>query len=128
MNTLVENSKKEVDDFIKEIKLKEKTKESKLKSISDIFLEFKNTLKTRIVEEPEYRKYENIFNNKNIDEFSLEEVYSILKDTLNYNNASFSIIKKDITNFNLLIAVITEYKELKNFVFNQELDILILYY
>ena len=125
MNTLVENSKKEANDFIKEIKLKGQTKESKLKSISELFLEFKNTLKTRIVEEPEYRKYENIFNNKNIDEFSLEEVYSILKDTLNYNNASFSITKKDITNFNLLILVITEYKELKNFVYNQELDILI---
>ena len=125
MNTLVENSKKENNDFIKEIKLKGQTKESKLKSTSELFLEFKNTLKTRIVEEPEYRKYENIFNNKNIDEFSLEEVYSILKDTLNYNNASFSIIKKDITNFNLLIVVITEYKELKNFVYNQELDILI---
>jgi len=125
LNTLVENSKKEANDFIKEIKLKGQTKESKLKSISELFLEFKNTLKTRIVEEPEYRKYENIFNNKNIDEFSLEEVYSILKDTLNYNNASFSTIKKDITNFNLLIVVITEYKELKNFVYNQELDILI---
>ena len=125
MNTLVENSKKEANDFIKEIKLKGQTKESKLKSISELFLEFKNTLKTRIVEEPEYRKYNNIFNNKNIDEFSLEEVYSILKDTLNYNNASFSTIKKDITNFNLLIVVITEYKELKNFVYNQELDILI---
>ena len=125
MNTLVENSKKEDNDFIKEIKLKGQTKESKLKSISDLFLEFKNTLKTRIVEEPEYRKYENIFNNKNIDEFSLEEVYSILKDTLKYNNASFSTIKKDISNFNLLIVVITEYKELKNFVYNQELDILI---
>ena len=125
MNTLVENSKKEANDFIKEIKLKGQTKESKLKSISELFLEFKNTLKTRIVEEPEYRKYENIFNNKNIDEFSLEEVYSILKDTLKYNNASFSTIKKDITNFNLLIVVITEYKELINFVYNQELDILI---
>ena len=125
MNTLVENSKKEANDFIKEIKLKGQTKESKLKSISELFLEFKNTLKTRIVEEPEYRKYENIFNNKNIDELSLEEVYSILKDTLNYNNASFSTIKKDISNFNLLIVVITEYKELKNFVYNQELDILI---
>ena len=125
MNTLVENIKKEANDFIKEIKLKGLTKKSKLKSISELFLEFKNTLKTRIVEEPEYRKYENIFNNKNIDEFSLEEVYSILKDTLNYNNASFSTIKKDITNFNLLIVVITEYKELKNFVYNQELDILI---
>ena len=77
------------------------------------------------MEEPEYRKYENIFNNKNIDELSLEEIYSILKDTLNYNNTSFSNIKKDISNFNLLIVVITEYKELKNFVYNQELDILI---
>jgi len=125
LNTLVENSKKENNDFIKEIKLKGQTKESKLKSISDLFLEFKNTLKTRIVEGPDYRKYENIFNNKNIDEFSLEEIYSILKDTLNYNNTSFSTIKKDISNFNLLIVVITEYKELKNFVYNQELDILI---
>ena len=125
MNTLVENSKKENNDFIKEIKLKGQTKESKLKSISELFLEFKNTLKTRIVEEQKYRKYENIFNNKNNDEFSLEEVYSILKDTLNYNNASFSTIKKDITNFNLLIVVITEYKELKNFVYNQDQDILI---
>ena len=75
--------------------------------------------------EQEYRKYDNIFNDKNIDEFSLEDVYSILKETLNYNNALFSIIKKDITNFNLLIAVITEYNELKNFVYNQDLDILI---
>ena len=125
MNILVENSKKEDNDFIKEIKLKGQTKESKLKSISELFLEFKNTLKTRIVEEPEYRKYENIFNNKNINEFSLEEVYSILKDTLKYNNTSFSTIKKDISNFNLLIVVITEYKELINFVYNQELDILI---
>jgi len=42
LNTLVENSKKEANDFIKEIKLKGQTKESKLKSISELFLEFKN--------------------------------------------------------------------------------------
>ena len=125
LNTIVENSMKEVDDFIEEIKLKGQTKENKLKSISELFLEFKNTLKVRIVNEQEYGKYDKIFNDKNIDEFSLEDVYSILKETLNYNNASFSIIKKDITNFNLLIVVITEYNELKNFVYNQDLDILI---
>ena len=125
LNTIVENSMKEVDDFIEEIKLKGQTKENKLKSISELFLEFKNTLKVRIVNEQEYGKYDKIFNDKNIEEFSLEDVYSILKETLNYNNASFSIIKKDITNFNLLIVVITEYNELKNFVYNQDLDILI---
>jgi hypothetical protein len=125
LNTIVESRKKEVDNFIEEIKLKGQTKENKLKSISELFLEFKNTLKVRIVNEKEYKKYDNIFNDKNIDEFSLEDVYSILKETLNYNNALFSIIKKDITNFNLLIAVITEYNELKNFVYYQDLDILI---
>ena len=125
MRIIVDNCKKEVDDFLEEIKNKGQAKENKLKSISELFLEFKNSLKVRIVSEQEYRKYDNIFNDKNIDEFSLEDVYSILKETLNYNNASFSIIKKDITNFNLLIAVITEYNELKNFVYNQDLDILI---
>jgi hypothetical protein len=125
LRIIVDNCKKEVDDFLEEIKNKGQAKENKLKSISELFLEFKNSLKVRIVSEQEYRKYDNIFNDKNIDEFSLEDVYSILKETLNYNNALFSIIKKDITNFNLLIVVITEYKELKNFVYNQELDILI---
>ena len=125
LRIIVDNCKKEVDDFLEEIKNKGQAKENKLKSISELFLEFKNSLKVRIVTEQEYRKYDNIFNDKNIDEFSLEDVYSILKETLNYNNALFSIIKKDITNYNLLIAVITEYNELKNFVYNQDLDILI---
>ena len=73
----------------------------------------------------EYGKYGNIFNDKNIDEFYLEEVFSILKETLNYNNALFSIIKKDVTNYNFLVEFITEFIELKNFGYNQDLDILI---
>ena len=73
----------------------------------------------------EYGKYDKIFNDKNIKEFYLEEMYYILKETLNYNNAFFSIITKDVTNYNFLVEVITEFKELKNFVYNQDLDILI---
>ena len=116
---------KQVDKLIEDIKLNTQIKENNIISISDVFKEFKNTLKVRIVNDLEYGKYGNIFNDKNIDEFYLEEVFAILKETLNYNNALFSIIKKDVTNYNFLVEVITEFIELKNFGYNQDLDILI---
>ena len=125
LKNIADNCMKKVDKLIEEIKLNKQIKENNIISISDIFEEFKNTLKVRIVNDQEYGKYDKIFNDKNINEFYLEEVYSILKETLNYNNALFSIIKKDVTNYNLLVEVITEFNELKNFVYNQDLDILV---
>ena len=116
---------KKINKSIEEIKLNRQTKVNNIISISDVFKKFKNTLKVRIMNDEEYEKYDNIFNDKNINEFYLEEMYSILKETLNYNNALFSIIKRDVTDYNFLVEVITEFSELKNFVYNQELDILI---
>ena len=125
MKNITENCLKKVDQLIEEIKLNKQTKENNIISISDVFEEFKKTLKVRIMNDEEYGKYDNIFNDKNINEFYLEEVYSILKETLNYNNVLFSIIKKDVTDYNFLVEVITEFKELKNFAYNQDLAIFI---
>ena len=59
----------QVDKLIEDIKLNTQIKENNIISISDVFKEFKNTLKVRIVNDLEYGKYGNIFNDKNIDEF-----------------------------------------------------------
>ena len=125
LKEIAEDCMQKVDNFIKEIKLNKQKKENNIISIEDVFLEFKTTLKDKKLNEQEYQKYRNIFNEKNIDEFSLENVYTILNETLNYNNASFSIIKKDVTNYNFLLEVIIEFNELKNYVYNKHLDILI---
>jgi hypothetical protein len=116
---------KEVEELTEEIKIKRQTEEKTLKTISEVFFEFKNTLKKDIMCKEEYKKYANIFSEENINEFSLEDVYAIIEETLNFNNTSFSITKKDITNFNLLVEVITNFEELKCFEYNKDLDVLI---
>ena len=112
-----------MDKLINEIK-NENIEKVKLLSLSDIFDEFKNVLKDKI-KNGEYQDYEEIFNENNINDFNIDDVYSFLEDNLNYSNALFSIIKKDITNFNFLIKIITEYNELKYYIYNKDLDILI---
>ena len=64
---------KEVDDLINKIKSDKKRKEH-LIGISEIFTEFKNDLKDNIMNRMEYKKFGDIFNEKNINEFSLENV------------------------------------------------------
>ena len=93
---------KEVDDLINKIKSDKKRKEH-LISISEIFTEFKNDLKDNIMNRMEYKKYGDIFNEKNINEFSLENVFTILDETLNNSNALFSITKSEnINNINFI--------------------------
>ena len=125
LKTITEKCMKEVEELTEEIKIKRQTEEKTLKTISEVFFEFKNTLKKDIMRKEEYKKYANIFSEENINEFSLEDVYAIIEETLNFNNTSFSITKKDITNFNLLVEVITDFEELKCFVYNKDLDVLI---
>ena len=125
LKTITEKCMKEVEELTEEIKIKRQTEEKTLKTISEVFFEFKNTLKKDIMRKEEYKKYANIFSEENINEFSLEDVYAIIEETLNFNNTSFSITKKDITNFNLLVEVITNFEELKCFEYNKDLDVLI---
>ena len=125
LKTITEKCMKEVEELTEEIKIKRQTEEKTLKTISEVFFEFKNTLKKDIMRKEEYKKYANIFSEENINEFSLEDVYAIIEETLNFNNTSFSITKKDITYFNLLVEVITNFEELKCFEYNKDLDVLI---
>ena len=113
-----------MDNLINKVKNESKRK-VKLLSLSDIFNEFKNELKDKIKEE-EYKYFDKIFNENNINEFKIDDIYSFLEENLNYSNALFSITKNDITNFNFLINVITEYDELASYVYNKDLDIKIL--
>ena len=102
LNIIVEKYMKEVDDLINKIKSDKKRKEH-LISISEIFTEFKNDLKDNIMNRMEYKKYGDIFNEKNINEFSLENVFTILDETLNNSNALFSITKSEnINNINFI--------------------------
>ena len=123
LNDIKLKSIEKLDKLINEIK-NENIEKVKLLSLSDIFDEFKNVLKDKI-KNGEYQDYEEIFNENNINDFNIDDVYSFLEDNLNYSNALFSIIKKDITNFNFLIKIITEYNELKYYIYNKDLDILI---
>ena len=125
LKTITEKCMKEVEELTEEIKIKRQTEEKTLKTISEVFFEFKNTLKKDIMCKEEYKKYANIFSEENINEFSLEDVYAIIEETLNFNNTSFSITKKDITNFNLLVEVINNFEEFKCFEYNKDLDVLI---
>ena len=124
LNDLSKESIQKIDEFISEIKNQKKAKQNLL-SLLDIFNEFKKVLKTRIKRIEEYKKYEDIFNERNIDQFKIDDVYSFLKEHLSYNDANFSIIKKDIVSYNFLVAVITEYNDFKDIIYNKDLDILI---
>ena len=95
----------------------------KLVSLYDIFDEFKKDLKEKIKFEEEYKQYSSIFNENNINNFKIEDLFNFLKENLNYSNASYSMIKKDVTNYNFLIMVITEYPIFKDYVYNNDLDI-----
>ena len=93
-------------------------------SLLDIFNEFKSVLKEKIKKEKEYQEYSDIFNEKNIEQFKIDDVFSILEENLNFNDSNFSIIKKDFPNFNFLVTIITEFNELKDIIYIKDLDIL----
>ena len=124
LNNIKEEKVKEINVLIKEIK-NEPTRKIKLITLLDVFKDYKMELGKTIITNEEYKSYSKIFNAENIDKFTIEDVFTFLNENLNYSNTMFSIIKKDITNFNFLVEVITSFNELKNFVYNQDLDILI---
>ena len=122
LDDLKNKSNEQVDKLIKEIK-NENIRKGEIIGLTDIFDEFKKELKEKIKEEEEYKSYIEIFNDNNINDFKIEDLYSFLKENLNYCDATFSIIKKDITNFNFFVEVITEFNELKNYIYNDDLDV-----
>ena len=122
LSDIKDETNKKIDKIINEIK-NENIIKIEIISISDIFNEFKEDLKEKIKTEEEYKSYSDIFNENNINDYKIEDLYSFLKENLNYSNAMFSIVKKDITNYNFLVEVITKFNELKDYVYNQDLDV-----
>ena len=122
LSDIKDETNKKIDKIINEIK-NENIRKNEIISISDIFNEFKEDLKEKIKTEEEYKSYSDIFNENNINDYKIEDLYSFLKENLNYPNAMFSIVKKDVTNYNFLVEVITKFNELKDHVYNKDLDV-----
>ena len=80
-------------------------------------------MKDKIKEEEEYKNYPEIFNDNNINNFTINDIFSILDNNLKSEGISYSIAKNDITNYNLFIEVITEFLELKDVIYNKNLDV-----
>ena len=77
-----------------------KTTESKKISLKNLFDGFKKQLLLKIEKWKEYQEFSDIFNPTNITEFTLNDFLLFLESHLK-SNYSFSIIKRDIKNYNL---------------------------
>ena len=71
----------QINGYIKDIK-NTIVKTSKLINIKDIFYNYKEDLKEKIFEE-EYIENDIIFNQKNIDQFTIDKMYQFIRDYLN---------------------------------------------
>ena len=99
------------------------TTKSKKKSLQNLFDGFKKQLLLKIEKWNEYQEFSDIFNSINVNEFTLNDFLLFLKSHLK-SDYSFSIVKKDITNYNQLIEVINNFKEFTVY-YNKNLDVLI---
>ena len=84
----------QINGYIKNIK-NTIVKASKLIDIKDIFDHYKEDLKEKIFkEEEEYIENDIIFNQKNIDQFTIDKMYQFIRDYLNSeDNYTYSIVK-----------------------------------
>ena len=119
INNIESSCEKNVDELITIDENKRKN-EVEVKSINDLFDEFKQDMYNKIMHVQQYKEYDSVFNLENIKKFRLNDYFNFLKENL--RNYSFSITKRDVTNFNFLIEVITNYKRFK-YVYNNDLDI-----
>ena len=119
LNDLIKIKENEVNNYIMRIQ-NEIENALNLVEISNIFNEYKEDLLQKMKNEIEYQEHPDIFNEKNEEEFKIEDLYQFIKDCL--KNHSFSITKRDITNYNLFIEVLREFNEL-NFIYENNVDL-----
>ena len=82
----------QINGYIKDIK-NTIVKTSKLINIKDIFDNYKEDLKEKIFKE-EYIENDIIFNQKNIDQFTIDKIYQFIRYYLNSDeNYTYSIVK-----------------------------------
>ena len=112
----------QINGYIKDIK-NTIIKTSKLINIKDIFDNYKEDLKEKIFKE-EYIENDIIFNQKNIDQFTIDKMFQFIRDYLNSEeNYTYSIVKWDITNYNLYAEIIETFNELK-YAYEKDVDLL----
>ena len=117
--------KKKFEKYINELinennkKMKEKVE---IYDMHNLFKKYKADLLNKIDKEEEYKYYQTIFNNNNIKNFTLTDFLNFLKSQIDDETLSFSIIKRDIKNFNLLVEVIVNFPEL-NPIYKNYLDV-----
>ena len=122
-NDLILCKENEINNYINKIKSGIENI-AKLTNISVILDDYKMELKNKIKKEIEYKEHEDIFNEKNIDNFDINILFKFLENYLNNNSYKFSIIKRDITYYNLFIEILENFQELK-FIYEKNIDLLI---
>ena len=111
----IANNENNINKLIKKIE-EEIKKESELFSLKDIFDKYKEELTLKLDEENnDYLNYKDIFSKENIEAFTFDNLISFLKKQLIIKNINYSITKRDITNFNLYVEIITNFNEFKEF-------------
>ena len=122
LNESISNNEKEVNDYINIIE-EYIEKAAKLINIIDIFNEYKLELQKNIEYKPEYKEHSDIFSEENINNFKIADLYQLLKTYLKDHN--FSITKREITNFNLLVKILNEFTELY-YIYENNIDVKLL--
>ena len=110
LGELLKKNENEINAHKKKIKERIE-KISKLINLSDIFDEYKTQLKDNFLEKSEYKQHADIFNKENIDSFKTNNFLGFLETHL--KDHSFSIIKRDITNYNMFIEILNSFPELR---------------
>ena len=115
LNSSISQKEIKINKSINKIK-DEIKKVAKLISIDDVFKKYKSNLLQIINNdnENEYKQYDKIFNEKNINNFSISQFYHFISTNLNKEKKQLCITKRDITNYNLFIAIIEEFQEFKD--------------
>lgn len=122
LREIKDKKKLEIKNMLDINKSKNITK-SKIISLQNLFDGFKKQLLLKIEKWNEYQEFSDIFNSTNVTEFTLNDFLLFLKSHLK-SDYSFSIVKKDITNYNLLIEVVNNFREFAAY-YNKNLDVLI---
>ena len=119
INDVIERKEEKINEEINKIKDKLE-KMTKLIKIENVFDEYKSDLMKKIDEDEEYKEFNDIYNTKNINDFTIDKLYTFLNENL--KDYSFSLSKKDITNYNLFIEIIKNYPQLYSY-YKDDIDV-----
>lgn len=98
LNDSIANNEVIINELINKLK-RQIQKSAELIKLSDLFEDYKSELKNNVLKQAEYQAHLDIFEEKKIDNFELNNLYKFLGTHL--KNYYFFLTKRDITNYNL---------------------------